>query len=115
MVPIYKYDAPGFDRMQVWNDRYRTMYASEKSAKEYEQQSFWPELKKLLTKDGKYLDAGCGIGGWILFLNESGFTTEGIDPNSGAVRAITEYDPDLSVRIASTSAIPYPDSHFDGV
>lgn len=115
MIPIYKYDRPGFDRAKAWSDRYRTMYASEKSLGEYEQQSFWPELKRLLKKDGTYLDAGCGIGGWVLFLNKLRYKTEGIDPNSGAIRAMSEYDPDLSLKIASTSAIPYKNEHFDGV
>lgn len=115
MIPIYKYDRPGFDRAKAWSDRYRTMYASEKSIGEYEQQSFWPKLKKLLKKDGAYLDAGCGIGGWVLFLNEVGYMTEGIDPNSGAIRAMSEYDPDLSLKIASTSAIPCKNEQFDGV
>ncbi len=115
MIPIYKYDRPGFDRVKAWSDRYRTMYASQKSVGEYQQQSFWPELKKRLEQDGMYLDAGCGIGGWVLFLNESGYKTEGIDPNSGAIRAMAEYDPDLSLKIASTSAIPYKNEQFDGV
>ncbi len=115
MIPIFKYDRPGFDRRKDWSDKYRTMYSSEKGLQEYEQQSFWPELKKLLIQDGDYLDAGCGIGGWVLFLNELGYNTEGIDSNSGAIRAMSEYDPDLSLKIASTSAIPYSDNHFDGV
>jgi ubiquinone/menaquinone biosynthesis C-methylase UbiE len=115
MIPITKYDRPGFDRAKTWSDRYRTMYASEKSIGEYEQQSFWPELKKRLQQDGMYLDAGCGIGGWVLFLNELKYKTEGIDPNSGAIRAMSEYDPDLSLKIASTSAIPYKNEQFDGV
>lgn len=115
MIPIHKYDRPGFDRAKAWSDRYRTMYASQKSVGEYEEQSFWPELKKQLKKDGMYLDAGCGIGGWVLFLNELGCKTEGIDPNTGAIRAMSEYDPDLSLKIASTSAIPYKNDQFDGV
>ncbi len=91
------------------------MYASEKSMQEYEAQSFWPQLQRHLTKDGLYLDAGCGIGGWILFLRDAGFTVEGIDSHSAAVRAMSEYDRDIVVKIARTSAIPYRDNAFDGV
>lgn len=115
MIPIFKYDAPGFNRAKVWSDRYRTMYASEKSIGDYKKQSFWSELQKLLQKDGTYLDAGCGIGGWVLFLNEQGYKIDGIDSNSGAIRAMSEYDPDLLLKIASTSAIPYSNASFDGV
>lgn len=115
MIPIYKYDRPGFDREKDRSDKYRTMYASEKGSKEYEQQSFWPELQKHLQQDGTYLDAGCGIGGWVFFLNELGYTVDGIDSNSGAIRAMSEYSPDVSLKIASTSAIPYKNEQFDGV
>src|SRR5687767_8278804 len=114
MIPIFKYSRPGFDRAKAWSDRYRTMYASAKSLGEYEKQSFWGELKKQLRHDGTYLDAGCGIGGWVLFLNELGYKTEGIDPHAAAIRAMSEYDPDLSLKIARTSAIPYAANHFDG-
>ncbi len=115
MIPIYKYHAEDFDRERAWNDRYRSMYSGGKSFGEYEKQSFWQQLKISLKKDGKYLDAGCGIGGWVLFLNEQGFSTEGIDSNSSAVRALTEYDPDIVVKIAGTDAIPYSNETFDGI
>lgn len=115
MIPIYKYDRSGFNRSRTFNDRYRTMYASAKIMQEYEQQSFWLELQKHLQQNGVYLDAGCGIGGWVLFLNELGYATEGIDANSMAIRAMSEYGPDISLKIASTSAIPYATEHFDGV
>lgn len=115
MIPIFKYNHPEFDRAKAWSDRYRTMYASEKSMEEYESQSFWPELQKRLAKDELYLDAGCGIGGWILFLRDAGFSVEGVDPHAAAVRAMSEYDPDLVVKIAHISEIPYQDGKFDGV
>lgn len=115
MILIYKYASSGFNRSQAFSDRYRTMYASGKSMGEYEQQSFWPELQKHLQQHGVYLDAGCGIGGWVLFLNELGYKAEGIDANSMAIRAMSEYDPDISLKIARTSAIPYANEHFDGV
>lgn len=115
MVSIYKYYSEGFDRERAWNDRYRSMYAAEKSFAEYEQQSFWKMLQKYLRKDGKYLDAGCGIGGWVLFLRERGYASDGIDANASAVRAMTEYDPDLVVKIAGSDAIPYANEAFDGI
>ncbi len=115
MVPIYKYYSEGFDRERAWNDRYRSMYAAEKSFTEYEEQSFWKVLQKKFHKDGKYLDAGCGIGGWVLFLRENGYMADGIDSNASAVRAITEYDPDIIVKIAASDAIPYANETFDGI
>ncbi len=115
MIPIFKYNPEGFDRSRAWNDRYRSLYAPEKSLDEYTQQSFWSKLKSYLKKGGRYLDAGCGIGGWVLFLNEQGFQADGVDSNASAVRALSEYNPDVSVKIANAGAIPYADETFDGV
>ncbi|MDA1168939.1 MAG: class I SAM-dependent methyltransferase [bacterium] len=105
MIAIYKFNTT--DRTRV--------YSAQNDFTQYEKQSFWPLLEKKLTKDGSYLDAGCGIGGWILFLSERGFTVQGIDAHPQAVRAMTEYDPDLSVKIARSDAIPCADNSLDGV
>ena len=51
----------------------------------------------------------------ILFLSEKGYSVQGIDAHPQAVRAITEYDPDLSVKIARSDAIPAMDNTLDGV
>lgn len=115
MIPIFKYNPEGFDRTRAWNDRYRSLYTPEKSLDEYTEQSFWPKLKSYLKKEGRYLDAGCGIGGWVLFLNEQGFQADGVDSNASAVRALSEYNPDVSVKIASPDSIPYADETFDGI
>ncbi|MEK7499474.1 MAG: class I SAM-dependent methyltransferase, partial [Patescibacteria group bacterium] len=58
---------------------------------------------------------GCGIGGWILFLVDKGYDVQGIDAHPQAVRAMTEYDPDLSVKIARSDAIPATSEVFDAV
>ena len=115
MIPIYKFDPKNFDRSKMWDDRYREMYSAINDFSQYEKQSFWPLLEKNLKKDGTYLDAGCGIGGWILFLASKGYTVSGIDAHPQAVRAMTEYDPDLSVKIAGSDAIPAMDNSLDGV
>ena len=115
MVPIYKFDPKNFDRSKMWDDRYREMYSAINDFSQYEKQSFWPILEKKLQKNGTYLDAGCGIGGWILFLANKGYVVSGIDAHPQAVRAMTEYDPDLSVKIAGSDAIPAMDNSLDGV
>ena len=115
MITIYKFDPEHFDRSRVWDNRYRQMYVALNDFDQYEHQSFWPLLQRQLKSQGSYLDAGCGIGGWILFLADRGYTVEGIDSHPQAVHAMTEYDPDLSVKIAGSDAIPAMDATFDGV
>lgn len=115
MIAIQKFDPKDFNRSGVWDDRYRNMYSAQNDMAQYEKQSFWSLLEKKLTKDGSYLDAGCGIGGWILFLSEKGYNVQGIDAHPQAVRAMTEYDRDLQVKIAGSNAIPCADNSLDGV
>ncbi len=115
MIAITKFDPKNFDRSRMWDNRYRTMYANAGDFSQYEQQSFWPIVEKKLQKNGRYLDAGCGIGGWILFLTEQGYSVDGIDAHPQAVRAMTEYNPDLSVKIAGSDAIPFADDTFNGI
>ncbi|HSX24989.1 MAG TPA: class I SAM-dependent methyltransferase [Candidatus Andersenbacteria bacterium] len=115
MIAIQKFDPQNFDRSRVWNNRYREMYSALNNFSQYENQSFWPVLQAQLKSHGQYLDAGCGIGGWILFLSDRGYHVQGIDAHPQAVRAMTEYDPDLSVKIASSDAIPVMDATLDGV
>jgi len=115
MIVIQKFDPKDFNRKGTWDDRYRAMYSAQNNFAQYEKQSFWPMLESKLTKNGSYLDAGCGIGGWILFLAEKGYTVQGVDAHPQAVRAMTEYDRDLNVKIAGSDAIPCADKSLDGV
>lgn len=115
MYKVYKFYPPHFDPKQYWEDRYAQEHIAGRDAADFHKQGFWPVLAKQLTKNGTYLDAGCGIGGWVSFLHEEGYTVAGIDEAARTVRALTEYNPNLNVKIAPITRIPYPDASFDGV
>lgn len=115
MFRLEKFYPKGFNPRQYWDDKYAKEHIAGKSSAEFRKQEFWPLLEAQLTPEGHYLDAGCGIGGWIIFLKEQGHNVEGIDLAARTVRALTEYDPDLKVQVGSITAIPYPDESFEGV
>lgn len=115
MYRLEKFYPPGFNPEKYWDDKYAREHIAGKSSAEFKNQDFWPLLKKYLVKGQKYLDAGCGVGGWIIFLKEQGFDVQGIDTKSRTLRALTEYDPDLKVKVASMTRIPHADSSLDGV
>lgn len=115
MYKLRKFYPPGFDKQKYWEERYAREHIAGRSSAEFRRQDFWPLMQSHLPRDKKILDAGCGVGGWILFLKEEGYNVEGIDSAARTVRAITEYDPDLKVKIAGIDAIPYPDEFFGGV
>lgn len=115
MYIVEKFYPAGFDPQQYWDDKYSREHIAGKGSGEYAKQGFWPILEKQLKRDGRYLDAGCGIGGWILFLTDQGYQVEGMDSAARTVRALTEYNPDLKLKMGSLTALPYPDNQFDGV
>ena len=112
---LEKYYPKGFHPQQFWDNKYAKEHIAGKSSEEFKKQGFWPLMKEYLPKDKKCLDVGCGIGGWILFLKDEGYDVEGIDIAPRTVRALTEYDPDMKIKVASMTAIPYPDNYFGGV
>lgn len=114
MYRLEKYYEAKFNPAEYWDEKYASDLPTKTDGSARSQQ-FWPLLEKYLQKDGRYLDAGCGIGGWVLFLKDEGYNVEGIDVTAKTIRAITEYDPDAKVKVASMRQIPYQDNSFDGV
>lgn len=115
MYALEKFYPKGFDPARYWEDRYAQEHAAGKSSEEYAKQEFWPLMAKYLSKEKLYLDAGCGIGGWIIFLKEQGYNVEGIDVAARTLRALMEYDPDLKLKMATMTGIPYADNSLDGL
>ena len=115
MYTLEKFYPEDFNPQRYWDDKYAQEHIAGKSSSEFKKQGFWPVLESQLEETGRYLDVGCGVGGWILFLKEQGYDIEGIDIAARTVRALTEYDPELKLKVASMTAIPYPDENFDGV
>jgi ubiquinone/menaquinone biosynthesis C-methylase UbiE len=115
MFKLEKYYKEGFDPKRYWEEKYSQEHIVGRSSDGFRKQGFWPLMEKHIERGKKYLDVGCGVGGWILFLKEEGYDVEGIDGVARVVRAMTEYDPDIVVKIAEATAIPYSDESLDGV
>ena len=115
MFRLEKYYPPGFDPQQHWDTRYAQAHIAGKTGDEFRQQGFWPLLAKQLVQSGEYLDVGCGIGGWVLFLAEEGYNIQGIDRAPRVIRALAEYNPDLRLKVGEPGQLPYADGSFDGV
>lgn len=112
---VKKYYPQGVDRRQLLDEGYAKGRSIGTNADEYKNQDFWPLLEKHLKKEQRYLDVGCGVGGWVLFLHEEGYQVDGVDEAAKVLRAMTEYKRDLLVKQGKLTALPYTDSSFDGV
>lgn len=71
-------------------------------------------MQRVLPKNQKILEGGCGLGPYLIRLRQLGYDVEGIDYNEGPIRKILSFDPKLPVRVGDVTQIPYPDSHFGG-
>jgi len=66
-----------------------------------------------LTKECKILDAGCGLGKWVIYLKRLGYDIVGIDNNELAIDTMKDFDESLQVEYGDILDIQYPDSYFD--
>lgn len=78
-------------------------------------QTIEPVFNKHLPKQGKILEAGCGLGRWVFYYSRKGYDIIGIDLAKAAVAAAKTYDPTVSIFIDNILKANYPDGHFDAV
>ena len=69
-------------------------------------------MLRVLPKQGKILEGGCGLGPYLIRLRQLGYDVEGIDYNQGPIQKILSYDPALPVKMGDVTAVPYPDATF---
>jgi len=66
-----------------------------------------------LPVNGKILEAGCGLGRWVIFLKQHGYDIVGIDSNELAIAKLKDFDESLQVESGEVLGIHYPDNYFD--
>ncbi len=74
-----------------------------------------PFFQKYLPREGKILEAGCGLGRWVIYLRRLGYDIKGIELAADAIRLVKEYDPNIPITAGDVLHTSYPDKHFDAV
>ena len=67
---------------------------------------------RVLPKDRKILEGGCGLAPYLIRLRQLGYDVEGIDYNVEPIAKILAFDPKLPVKVGDVTAIPYPENTF---
>jgi SAM-dependent methyltransferase len=75
----------------------------------------WALIRKHVPQGGTLLDAGCGFGEWVSFLNSRGYRAEGLDYSEDLVRRLRASYPQLTWTSGDIRHMPYPDAAFDAV
>ena len=74
------------------------------------------ELIKLLPKESKVLDVGCGTGKISEYLSGQGYSVTGIDINKKALEENKTRNPNIEYLEADiTNRLPFADSFFDAI
>jgi SAM-dependent methyltransferase len=75
-----------------------------------------PYILRYLEKQGPILEAGCGLGRFVIFMEEQGFRdVRGIDISPDAVGIVNRIAPTLNVTCGDVSNLPFEDSSIRGI
>jgi SAM-dependent methyltransferase len=67
-------------------------------------------FQRHLPKKEKILEAGCGMGAWVVYLGERGFDIDGIDHDARVIERLKAWRPSLPVSQGDICHLPYADS-----
>ena len=75
----------------------------------------WALIRRHVPRGGRVLEAGCGFGEWVSFLNRRGYRAEGLDYSAELVRRLVETYPTLQWRQGDVRQLPYESASLDAV
>ncbi|MEX1112769.1 MAG: class I SAM-dependent methyltransferase [Candidatus Andersenbacteria bacterium] len=99
---------------QWWDRKYEDDGEQRSDEEEYQRQLFYPLLMKYMKPGRRYLDAGCGLGGWLAFLRARGMDMVGIENSEKAVEAVKNKNPQLPIQLGDVSHLPFNNESLDG-
>jgi SAM-dependent methyltransferase len=75
-------------------------------------QTIEPVFRKYLPKDGRTLEAGCGLGRWVFYLKRLGYDASGVEFSQTALAAIKKFDAEAPIGFGDVTKLDFPDNHF---
>jgi SAM-dependent methyltransferase len=74
-----------------------------------------PQFLGWLPKDAPILEAGCGLGAWVVYLASEGYDIAGIDNDGEVIRRLKEWMPSLKVSKGDILDLPYEDGSVGAI
>ena len=74
-----------------------------------------PTVLSYLPKKGKILEAGCGLGKWLIYLHNNGYDVTGMDISKDALKQINNYDESISLILGDVEHTDLPDESFAAI
>lgn len=69
---------------------------------------------RYLPDKGHILEAGCGLGQYVMALRARGYDVEGVEWAPGTVESVRSLYPDLPIRVGDVTHLNVPDGYYSG-
>ena len=101
---------------EFWDQHWKTYLSPEsyKGAEHGHLGWFEEALPRYLPKQGRILEAGCGLGQLVLALRVRGYDAEGVEWGAETVKAVRALYPDLPIRMGDVTQLEVPDGYYGG-
>jgi len=100
-----------------WDEHWDKYYSGnlKKTIENYKTNRYIIGLTKryLDRKEGRVLEGGCGIGGYVYCLQRKGYNVYGVDSAEKTIERIKETFPNLNVSIDDVRNLSFPDYYFN--
>jgi SAM-dependent methyltransferase len=99
-----------------WDNHWKTYFSAEiyVGAEAGALGPFEEILVSHLPHTGRVLEAGCGLGQYVLALRVRGYDAEGVDWSPETVEAVRAIRPDLPIRVGDATRLEVPDGYYSG-
>ncbi|MDI6788315.1 MAG: methyltransferase domain-containing protein [Planctomycetota bacterium] len=78
---------------------------------------FEPEITKIMHRfirnDHKILEAGCGLGRFMLYWDQKGYDIYGVDYSSYGLQTLKQYYPHLKIYLSDVENLSFPNEYFN--
>jgi SAM-dependent methyltransferase len=69
-------------------------------------------FERYLPRKGQIVEAGCGLGGWVKFLEMRGYSILGIDRDRSVVKRAKDADPKMPIEVGNIIKTRFADDSF---
>jgi SAM-dependent methyltransferase len=104
MKKIYTIRDPEGQRFHMWSAR-----RIEDEVAACPRRSIERVFRDYLPKDAPILEAGCGLGAWVVYLSERGYDIAGIDNDASVIDRLKAWSPTLRVSCGDIRKLRYED------
>ena len=109
------------EQTELWTEAWKnSLYSIEELADEdkwisVKNSPILPYILKYIPRGSKVLEAGCGLGQWVIFLSRAGFDIIGVDYSIKTVEKLNYLYPQIKIEFGDVLRLNFPSDYFDAI